>query len=890
MVRLFSLLSALAVLMILTAGIGVYWISAAQITQAKQDSATAVAKSVALSITAQVNLLTNTLEKMAYDPEVIAAVTSADTAQLTTVAAKLEKHFPDIMKVRLLLPGVSELDDKSVPKMGYADLDMVRETFTKNQLPAIQGDNGPDRHLAITRRIIRNDQTVGVILASLKYDFINKIVQATELKSGHLELKQGALVLGAVGESTQELSDNMQIKVAGTGWEVHYQYAESAGIAELAIIIGIIVIPALLALLAFFIGWRTLSGFLTQDLGSVLKAYKDLMTNKLQGTYPVKLTEMNAIVSTLVQFKRVLDNPDDHVARDNNAVAFESDGFFDDFDDRMDAGGRVIHGAIADDAMTASNNLTTFPSIKIGSEGKATQESHSGMPRVGALDEAETAVNFNKPVSKKIQPVKVATSKPEIVESTVPDSFDMPLSTKKTADPGVIFRAYDIRGIVGKTLTKDMVYDIGRALGTRAKEHGCKTIVVAQDGRTSSPILSEALSKGIITTGLNVLDIGRVPTPVLYFVAKHTEGRSGVMVTGSHNPADYNGLKMVINSETLAGEKIQQLKACIADQAFTTNKPGSIELNSQFSNEYIGIISEDIHIARPMTVVLDCGNGVAGELGPLLLRTLGCEVMELFCDIDGTFPNHHPDPSNPKNLSELIATVRHYKADIGIAFDGDGDSLGVVDSSGKIIWPDRQMMLFAKDVLAGKPGAEIIYDVKCTRHLPEQIVKYGGRPTLWKTGHSLMKAKLKATGAKLAGEMSGHIFFNDRWFGFDDALYSASRLIEILSRDTRSSAEVFADFPDSINTPELNVALEEGENFTFISSLLKTANFINGKITDIDGLRVDFADGWGLVRASNTTPSLVIRFEADSEAAMHRIQEQFRQLMKKIKPNIVLPF
>ncbi|TAN69344.1 MAG: phosphomannomutase/phosphoglucomutase [Methylobacter sp.] len=887
MVRLFSLLSAIAVLMILTAGTGVYWISVAQITQAKQDSATAAAKSVGLGITAQVNLLTDMLEKMAHDPEVVAAVTSADTAQLTLVAAKLEKHLPDVMKIRLLLPGVSELDDKSVPKMGYADLDMVRETFTKNPLPAIQGDNGPDRHLAITRRIMQNDQAVGVILASLNYGFLNKIVQAAELKDGHLELKQGALVLGTAGDSSRAgLSDNISIKVANTSWEVYCRYVDSAGVATLAIIIGIIVIPALLALLAFFIGWRKLSGLLTQDLGSVLKAYKDLMTNKLQGTYPVKLTEMNAIVSTLVQFKRVLDNPDANAAHANNADAFESSSFFDDFDDYLGGGGT---GATADDGMatTGPGSFTPFPSM----ESKLDPPSSAPKaPKTGVLDEADATVNPDKPAIKKIPPAKAGISEAEIVEKTVPDSFDMPLSTKKTADTGIIFRAYDIRGIVGKTLTKDVVYDIGRALGTQAKEHGCKTIVVGRDGRTSSPSLAESLAKGIITTGLNVLDIGMTPTPVLYFVAKHTEGRSGVMITGSHNPADYNGLKMVINGETLAGEKIQQLKACIAGQAYAASKPGSIELNSQFSNEYIGIISEDIHIARPMTVVLDCGNGVAGELGPLLLRTLGCEVMELFCDIDGTFPNHHPDPSNPKNLSELIATVKHYKADIGIAFDGDGDRLGVVDSHGKIIWPDRQMMLFAKDVLAGKPGAEIIYDVKCTRHLADQIVKYGGRPTLWKTGHSLMKAKLKETGAKLAGEMSGHIFFNDRWFGFDDALYSAARLIEILSRDTRSSAEVFADFPDSINTPELNVALEEGENFTFVDSLFKAADFTDGKITDIDGLRVDFPDGWGLVRASNTTPSLVIRFEADSEAAMHRIQEQFRQLMKKIKPNIVLPF
>ncbi|MDP2098872.1 MAG: phosphomannomutase/phosphoglucomutase [Methylobacter sp.] len=845
MVRLFSLLSAFAVLMILVVGGGIYWLSAAQVGQARQDSATTAASSLAANLTEQINMRINTVEKMAQDPEVVAAVISADPGQLTAAAEKLERHLPGVLKIRLLLPGISELDNKSVPRMGYADLDMVRETFSKDQLPAIQGDMGPDRHLAITRRIMHNGQAVGVILASLAYDFVNKTVQATALNDGYVELKQGALALAAVGEvpAEEESADAQKITLANTGWELRYQVADTTNSSNLMVIFAVIIVPALLVLAAFFIGYRKLSQILTEDLGCVLKASKDMMTNKLQGTYPVKLAEMDAVVSTLVQFKRVLDSEGIEIP-DHDTGDAQMNRFFDGFDDPLNTGGSMLWG---------------------GDEPAP----------VAAKNEASAPVSFNKP---------------DIIETTVPDSFDMPMTVTKTADTGIIFRAYDIRGIVGKTLTKDVVYDIGRALGTQAKEQGCKTMVVGRDGRTSSPALAEALAKGLISTGLNVLDIGMVPTPVLYFVAKHTEGRSGVMITGSHNPADYNGLKMVINGETLANQKIQQLKGCIDNAAYATGNPGSIEENSQYSNEYIGLIDEDIHIARPLTVVLDCGNGVAGELGPKLLKTLGCNVVELFCDIDGNFPNHHPDPSNPKNLTELIATVKHYKADLGIAFDGDGDRLGIVDSSGKIIWPDRQMMLFAKDVLAGKPGAEIIYDVKCSRHLPEQITKFGGRPTMWKTGHSLIKAKLKETGAKLAGEMSGHIFFNDRWFGFDDALYSAARLLEIISRDTRSSAEVFADFPDSINTPELNVALEEGENFIFIERLLAAAHFTDGKIIDIDGMRVDFADGWGLVRASNTTPSLVIRFEADSDEAMRRIQQQFGDLMKTIKPNINLPF
>ncbi|MGZ5051373.1 MAG: phosphomannomutase/phosphoglucomutase [Methylobacter sp.] len=830
--RLFSVLSVVVILIIVAAGAGVHWLGSAQIARAKQDSGVAISKSVALGIAAQINLLADMLDKMAQDPEVQAAAAGADPAQMAATAAKLERHLPGALKVRLLPPGVNELDDKSVPKMGYADLDMVRETFTKNQLPAIQGDNGPDRHLAMAHQVVSGGRVVGVILASLKYDFIGKTVQAAELKNGRIELKQATLVLGAAGApASSEPTDEAPIKVAGTGWELHYQPASVAETGDLALIASIIGILSLLALLGFFVAYRLLSGLLAQDLASLLKAGKDILSNKLQPSYPVKLAEINVVISNLAQFKRVLDSEDDDISSsDHVAPASASSAVFDDFD----------------------AHFFSDPFESASATSKFTQ--------------------------------------PDLVETSVPDAYDMPPSIKKTADIGPVFKAYDIRGIAGKTLTKELVYDIGRALGTLAKKQGVKTVVVGRDGRTSSPQFAEDLAKGIITTGLNVLDIGLVPTPLLYFVARHTEGRTGVMLTGSHNPANYNGLKMVVNGETLAGEQIQQLKTCIENQAYATDKPGKIEHNTEYGGEYIGVISEDVRVSRPMTVVLDCGNGAAGELGPKLLKALGCEVMELFCDIDGTFPNHHPDPSNPANLGELIATVKHYKADIGIAFDGDGDRLGVVDSNGKIIWPDRQLMLFAKDLLATKPGSEIIYDVKCSRHLTSQISKAGGRPTMWKTGHSLMKAKLKETGAKLAGEMSGHIFFNDRWFGFDDALYAAARLLEILSRDARSSAEVFSDFPDSLNTPELNVALAEGENFTLMEKLLTEAQFPGGKITDIDGLRVDFPNGWGLVRASNTTPSLVIRFEADSEAAMGAIQDQFRELMKKVKPDIALPF
>ena len=451
-----------------------------------------------------------------------------------------------------------------------------------------------------------------------------------------------------------------------------------------------------------------------------------------------------------------------------------------------------------------------------------------------------------------------------------------------------IFRAYDIRGIVGGALTAEAVRLIGRAVGSEALHQGESAVCIARDGRLSSPALSEALGRGLAETGCKVIDLGQAPTPVLYFATHVLGTRSGVMVTGSHNPANYNGLKMVVAGATLAEQDIQALRRRIEQQDFASGA-GTVE-QIDILPRYIERIVGDIHPERPLRVVVDCGNGVAGAIVPVLLERLGCTVTPLFCEVDGNFPNHHPDPSKPENLKTLIETVLREKADMGLAFDGDADRLGVVDSEGKVIWPDRQMMVFAAELLAREPGATILFDVKCTRHLPAHIARHGGRPLMWKTGHSLIKAKIKETGALLAGEMSGHIFFKERWYGFDDGIYAAARLVEILSADPRPSAEVFGELPDSVNTPELNVTLKEGENVAFIEKLRALADFPDATTTLIDGLRVDFSDGFGLVRASNTTPSLVIRFEADTREALARIQERFRGLMGQVSPDIALPF
>ena len=457
-----------------------------------------------------------------------------------------------------------------------------------------------------------------------------------------------------------------------------------------------------------------------------------------------------------------------------------------------------------------------------------------------------------------------------------------------------LFKAYDIRGIVDKTLTVDAVRAIGQAIAALARQRGDTQAVIGRDGRLSGPALSQALAQGLQAGGLSVIDLGQVTTPMVYFAAHELGTRTGVMVTGSHNPPEYNGLKMVVGGEAIYGDTIQQLRglaeSTLADNALTSSAHTPSYRTDDIAARYQQRIVSDITLARPLKVAVDCGNGVAGAYAPALLRALGCEVAELFCEVDGHFPNHHPDPAHPENLQDLMHCLRDTDAEIGLAFDGDGDRLGVVTKDGQIIFPDRQMMLFAHDVLAQQPGSTIIYDVKCSRLLGEVIRAAGGTPLMWRTGHSLVKAKLKETGAPLAGEMSGHIFFKQRWYGFDDGLYAAARLLEIISRAPDVSA-LLNSLPNATATPELHLALAEGENHALIERLQREGQFAEAKdIITLDGVRAEYADGFGLARASNTTPVVVLRFEADNAQALARIQADFAREIKRLKPEAVLPF
>ena len=450
-----------------------------------------------------------------------------------------------------------------------------------------------------------------------------------------------------------------------------------------------------------------------------------------------------------------------------------------------------------------------------------------------------------------------------------------------------IFKAYDIRGIVATQLTPQTTELIGQVLGSMAIENQVKGLVVGYDGRLTSPMLAKSLINGILSTGCNVFEIGEVTTPMVYFANYELKTYSGVMITGSHNPPEYNGLKMVMAGDTLSGDKIQQIYQRIQDKQVI--KGNGVHYCENILEAYFTKITSDVKLARRMSIVVDAGNGVAGKIAPQLYRRLGCKVLGLFCEVDGNFPNHHPDPSKPENLNDLIHALNTTETEIGLAFDGDGDRLGVVTKDGNIIYPDRQMMLYAADILSKNPQGKIIYDVKSSRLLAVWIKENQGTPIMCRTGHSFVKAKIKETGALLAGEMSGHIFFNDRWNGSDDGVYAGARLLEILAQ-VEDPSELLNALPNAISTPEINIPVEfEGEQHRIIAELSQTAKFEGSQeIITIDGLRVEYPDGFGLVRASNTTPVLVLRFEAETSSALKRIMDQFRKILSAHIKNLDL--
>jgi phosphomannomutase/phosphoglucomutase len=542
-------------------------------------------------------------------------------------------------------------------------------------------------------------------------------------------------------------------------------------------------------------------------------------------------------------------------------------------------------GDLADHGQASPRGKLSFPPLE------AVISSLRKLAELGGAPGAPASPRRNGAAANRDDEFRLSAADSKLLTDAAAPTMVAPaaqVATGGTQLPESIFREYDIRGIVGETLTADSVELLGRAIGTEALQAGQQTVIVGRDGRLHSPELAEALIRGLTMSGRDVIDIGPAPTPVLYYAAKVLDSQSGVSLTGSHNPANHNGLKIVIDGVTLTGDRIRGLRERIARGELASGE-GKVR-RQDVSGRYIDEIARDIVLARPMKVAVDCGNGIAGPVVERLFAVLGCEIIPLHMNVDGNFPAHHPDTSKPENYRDLIAAVKQQGADIGIAFDGDGDRLGVVTPKGEIIWPDRLMMLYARDLLSRMPGADIIFDVKCSRELARVISQNGGRPLMWRTGHSLIKAKLNETGAPLAGEMSGHIFFADRWHGFDDGAYAAARLLEILSLESGDADQVFSQLKTGATTPEINIPSTDKAKFAIVEKLKARAESFGGSASTIDGLRVDFEDGWGLLRASNTTAVLVARFEGRDKAALERIATLFREQLQAIDPSLKLSF
>lgn len=765
---------------------------------------------------------------IAADARVIAAMAQAQSDKLDQLVADVSPDLPHLQKLRLLPVTTDQPRNNEMPPLTFTSIALLKEIAAGKKSPPLEAV------------LIGTDDEHLVLMASVSEsqgEDNESVVGAVHL-SIDPDLVRDVISAGAPADAFIQIRQGIKVDIASAGTKPAADAARKIVRINGSRLVAVIAAPGKVVAPddgsgGLMTSWLVPAAGVTLLLllGGLIMARRKPRSDKLSGGDAV--VYQGAIRAILDGAHPGLEQllPGGANARTNFDLASLDDG---------------IEG----------DDITTF-----GNSADTTATEDPTTPHPDAEPNAE-----------------LSTEAPMIDVSTI------------EAVPASIFRSYDIRGIVDETLTEDGVYQIGRALGAEADARGQKTIVVARDGRHSSAPLREALCKGLLESGRDVLDIGVAPTPVLYFATHHLDAKSGVMITGSHNPAQYNGLKIVLDGQTLSGEAIQAIRQRVETQDFIDGT-GSLQ-QADIGAEYIRRISEEIPVTlgNALKVVVDCGNGVPGAIAPDLLRAIGHDVIELYCDVDGDFPNHHPDPSQPENLEDLINTVAAENADLGLAFDGDGDRLGVVDATGAVLWPDRQMMLFARDILSRNPGAKIIYDVKCSRLLAQEISAAGGEAIMAKTGHSLIKAKMQETGALLAGEMSGHIFFKERWYGFDDALYSAARLLEILVNAGQTPAEVFAALPDGVTTPELRIDLSEEQHAPFMAKILEKADFSDGELTTIDGLRVDFADSWGLIRPSNTTPCLVLRFEGDNEAALENVKTRFRELISAIDSSLNIPF
>ena len=841
----------LAVLVVATGGWLMYSSSVETAAEESRQTLETNAKEHANKLSGFFAETTQKLKSLAAEKALIALFEQEDESLLIQEAEKRIKQFDSGLKLRLLKPGQYQLDSESNPPLTYASLDLLRQAEQSASPSGLEVVlfGAPTQHIVLVQRVSnKGGELIGLLHLSLDVALFEKAAKALVLTEGYAELQQPArgkpLVLVKRGDASFKGSEPLSNSVIGTRWTLSYWQGSAAPVADdagggipfMPLVLALVAVLAVGGAVVFFLKRKSGGGEEgpAEDGGIV---YAGAVQAIMDGAHP----GMERLVPNLPNYGQ------------KQAIAPVSEGMVGD-DVTMIMRKEDVKAAAEQDVfdITGSEDITNPPA--------------SPLPA---------------PVAPAPEAVKPEV--PEQAASTAEGDSDVDISP-------VIFRAYDIRGIVGKTLNEDIVKKIGQAIGSEAGARGQQRIVVGRDGRKSSPELGDALIAGIQASGRNVIDVGVVPTPLLYFAAHFLETTSGVMLTGSHNGPEYNGVKIVLGDETLSEDAIQGLYKRITENDFSEGD-GNLK-TAEIIADYVRRVSEDIPVALSgsFKLVVDCGNGVAGAVAPQLFRALGHDVVELYCEVDGSFPNHHPDPSQPDNLQALIAKVKEEEADMGLAFDGDGDRLGVVDGLGNIIWPDRQLMLLAKDVLSRNEGAPIIFDVKCSRHLKAVVEASGGQAVMSKTGHSLIKNKMKEIEAPLAGEMSGHIFFKERWYGFDDALYTAARLMEVMVNAKQKPAEAFAELPEGISTPELKINLPEEKHDEFMQELKSKVSFDGAEIIDIDGIRVEFADGWGLIRPSNTTPCLVLRFEADDQTALERIQGDFRNLLSSVGPDLQLPF
>jgi len=857
-----SLLSYLLFIMIFALAL---WISQqasfSQIRMQQHAAKNTITTSVADQLSKTVASYAHSLESLAKDPVLINLVGSGDRAAIRKRSAELYKVFPHAIALRIFPVGTPRLDESKTPPVGYACLDLISHVDRGHKQPPIEIHSPltKDRHLEIVRPVYRGSQLVGYLQLALKVTAVQHWLRSIT-KGYYIELVQAAeghkeILIGKDGDSSLRTNAISYIDVAGTRWKVSVWSKATLPILPITIQVVFVFIfaVALIGAVVYFLK-RSVSKTIRLDANNLTQLTIDTLRGNKQHDYQLMMEEFDDAARRIEEFSEKSQNERER-DDDPNAINF------------------------------GTNDMNAIDPLYMSTEGVSVEE----------IDESSIVEEYQKLAKKQASSASTPQPPKAVFESHEP-TLAIPAGQNISSvrqpmpemPPPEIFKAYDIRGIVGSTLSPAYATLIGQAIGSEAIERGLNKIAFARDGRLSGPELGQAFVQGVQSTGVDILDVGMVPTPVLYFAAtEHTDG-TGVMLTGSHNPPDYNGFKMMLGGDTLSGDQIQEIRERIESKDFKTGT-GKYE-NMAVGKDYINRIISDVKLTRPLNVVIDCGNGVAGAIAPLLFKSMGCRVTELFCEVDGKFPNHHPDPSKPENMRDLIAAVKAKKADIGLAFDGDGDRLGVIDSEGKMIYPDRLMMLFATDVLSRNHGAQIIYDIKCSNNLTKVIWEKGGEPLMWKTGHSLIKAKMKQSGAQLAGEMSGHIFFKERWYGFDDGMYSGARLLEIISPLHESTDEIFAALPDAYNTPEINVSMQEGEHHQFIEDLMMQADFGDANVSMIDGIRADYSDGWGLVRASNTTPVLVLRFEGQNQKSMERIQQTFKAQLLAVKPDLKLPF